>query len=262
MKKFFQEIVKAINDFKFYKQIKDFEMAKGMKYIFLLVLLMSLLLTIRYIYDLGRGLDIAIDWARQNLPVIEIQNGVVSADVRQPYKIIEEDFALIIDTTGEVTSLDEYQRGILLMKNRVIYKESDVKTETYDLLNIQTLRIDENFMKALRKNAVWIISPFMLIFLYIRFCLAKFFHIFIFSAISLITSSIVDIKLSYKQLFNIGIYAITPSVALGTILGILGIQPPFFGIIYSGLYIIYLIIAVLNCKEKPTAASAQGEASS
>ena len=251
MRTFFQEVMEAISDFKFYKRVKDFQTSRGMKYIFLLIFLITLILTIRYSFDISKGLGIAADWTKENLPIIEIQNGVVSVDAKQPYKIVEEDFALILDTTGEITSLDEYKSGILLTKNKVLYKENEVKTESYDLSNIESVRIDENFMKVLRKNLVWIIFPFMLLGIFIYFCIARFLQIFIFSLISLATSSIVNIKLSYKQLFNIGVYAITPSIILGALLAVFVIQLPLFWIIYAGLYIIYLIMAILNCKETP-----------
>lgn len=251
MKVFFQEITKSVTDFKFYKQAKDFQASKVMKYIFSLIFLITLILSVRYSFDISKGLGIAVDWTKENLPIIEIQNGVVSVDAKQPYKIVEEDFALILDTTGEIASLDEYKSGILLTKNKVLYKESEVKTETYDLSNIESVRIDENFMKALQKNLVWIIFPFMLLGVFIYFCIARFLQIFIFSLISLATSSIVNIKLSYKQLFNIGVYAITPSVILGALLAVFLIQLPLFWIIYAGGYIIYLIMAILNCKEAP-----------
>lgn len=250
MKTFFQEIGKSISNFKFYKEVKDFRMSKGMGYIFSLVLLITIALSIRYSYDFKRGLNIAIDWARQNLPTIQIQNGIVNVDVKQPYKVQAEDFAVIIDTTGEITSLDEYKRGILLMKDKIMYKESEVKTESYNLSGIQSFMLDENFLNKLKKNAVWVLFPFMVIILYIIFCIARFFQLLLFSIISVAVSSIAHIKLSYKQLFNIGIYAITPSTILGALLAIFGIQVPLFGIIYSGLYIIYLIIAILNCREK------------
>ena len=216
-----------------------------------LIFLITLILSVRYSFDISKGLGIAADWTKENLPIIEIQNGVVSVDAKQPYKIVEEDFALILDTTGEITSLDEYKSGILLTKNKVLYKENEVKTESYDLSNIESVRIDENFMKVLRKNLVWIIFPFMLLGIFIYFCIARFLQIFIFSLISLATSSIVNIKLSYKQLFNIGIYAITPGIILGALLAVFLIQLPFFWIIYAGLYIIYLVMAILNCKETP-----------
>ena len=251
MKTFFQEIAKAISNFKFYRQVKDFQISRGMKYIFLLIFLITLILAIRLTYDVKKGINIAADWAKLNLPIIEIEKGVVSIDVEQPYKIEEEGFALVIDTTGEIISLDDYKTGILLTKNKVLYKENEAKTETYDLSKIESLRIDEDFMNVLKRNIAWIIFPFMLIGIFIYFCIARFLQVFIFSLISLATSSIANIKLNYKQLINIGIYAITPSMILGALLVLLGIQLPLFGILYAGLYIIYLIMAVLNCKEVP-----------
>ncbi len=251
MKAFFQEIVLAISNFKFYKHVKDFQTSRGVKYILSLTFLITLALTMRYSYDIGKGLNIITDWAKSNLPVIEIQNGVVSADVAQPYKIEEEGFVLIIDTTGEINSLDDYERGMLLTENEVIYKESNVKTETYDLANIESLRIDENFMKILKKNIGWILFPIMLILMFLYFCIFRFIQIFIFSVISLATCSIANVKLNYKQLFNIGIYAITPSVILGGLMALFAIMLPFFWILYAGLYIVFLIMGILNCKEAP-----------
>ena len=251
MQAFFQEIANSIKDFKFYKEAKDFKLSRAMKYIFSLILLITIAVTLRYSYDFKKGLNLAVNWAEQNLPLIVIENGIAKTDVIQPFRVSEEDFTFIIDTTGGVTSLDEYERGILLMNDKVVYKESDIKTETYSLSNVQSLRIDETFIKALRKNALWILFPIMLVAAYIGFCIAKFFQILFFSMLSLATSSITGTKLSYKQIFNIGIYALTPSAVLGALLAILGIQLPFFGIIYCGLYIIYLIMAVRSCKEKP-----------
>ena len=250
MKAFFQDLGKAISNFKFYKEVKDFQLSRGMKYIFSLIFLITLALSIRYSYDFKRGLNIVLDWTKQNIPPITIQNGIVSVDVKQPYKVVTEDFALIIDTTGEITNLDGYKRGILLLKDKLMYKESDVKTESYSLSNIPLLKLDENFMNTLRRNIIWIVFPILFISCYSGFSLAKFLHIILFSLISVATSSIANIKLSYRQLFNIGIYTITPSAILGALLAIFGLQLPLFGIIYSGLYIIYLIVAILNCKEE------------
>ena len=158
---------------------------------------------------------------------------------------------MIIDTTGEINSLDDYERGMLLTESKAIYKENDIKTETYDLANIESLRIDENFMKILKKNIVWILFPIMLILMFLYFCIFRFLQIFIFSVISLATCSIANVKLNYKQLFNIGIYAITPSVILGALLALFAIVLPFFWILYIGLYIVFLIMGILNCKEMP-----------
>ncbi|MEA3305849.1 MAG: hypothetical protein U9R52_03440, partial [Candidatus Omnitrophota bacterium] len=56
---------------------------------------------------------------------------------------------------------------------------------------------------------------------------------------------------------SIGIYAITPSVLLGALFAVVSLPLPFFGIIYSGVYIIYLIMAVVNCKEEKSITDTQ-----
>jgi len=249
MKGFFQEIKNAVSDFNFYKVVKDFDISRSVKYIFSLILLITLVLTVRFSIDFRKGVNLAADWALVNLPPIQITNGVASVEAKQPYIIEEEGFGLVIDTTGEVMDLNAYERGILLMNDRLFYKESDVKTETYSLSDIDSLVIDENFINSIRKNAVWILFPIMLIGAAISASIAKFFQIFAFSLISIAASTMVKVKLTYKQLFNIGVFAITPSYILGGLLTLIGLQLPLFGIVYSGLYIAYLIMAVKTCRE-------------
>ncbi|MBN1872157.1 MAG: DUF1189 domain-containing protein, partial [Candidatus Omnitrophica bacterium] len=249
MKEFFEEIAKAVSDFKFYQKVKDFTLTKSAKYLLTLVLVITLLLSIRFSLDARKGLDIAVDWAQKNLPTINIQNGIVTVDIKQPYIVSSEDFTMVIDTTGEVASLDGYKRGILLMKDRMLYKESDVKSETYSLSGIESLRIDEAFLKSARKNIIWIIFPIMVLIMYLSFFVARVTQILVFSVISLIAVSMSHVKLEYKQLINIGTYAITPSTLLGAILAFLGLNLPHFWIIYSGLYLIFIVMAILNCRE-------------
>jgi hypothetical protein len=176
---------------------------------------------------------------KKNLPVIDIKDGVASVDVEQPYKITQEDFAMIIDTTGKTTSLDGYKKGILLMKDKVIYKDSEAKTEIYSIADVKALRIDENFMNAIRKNAVWIIFPFMLLGIYLYFIAARFLQILVFSLITIFASAVTKIQLTYKQIFNIGAYAITPSMLLGVIAALFMKVIPGVAWVYCGIYIIF-----------------------
>lgn len=253
MKEFFKEVKKSVVELSFYKDVKNFEISRSLKYFFSLIFLITLILTFRFSYDFRKGLNVAADWALKNLPPIEIQKGIASVTGAEPYKIVENGFTVIIDTTGAVTSLDDYGKGILLMKNKIMYKESELKTETYSLSNIESLRIDQNFINSMRRNAVWVLFPIMLIGGFISYSIAKFIQIFLLSLITIAISSIVNVKLAYKQIFNIGVYAITTSAILGVLRAASGLQIPLFGILYIGLYIIYLIMAVLGCKEQPKA---------
>lgn len=249
MREFFQEVIRAVSDFKVYRKIKDYKMMQSVKYLLSLVLVITVLLSIRFTLDARKGLNIAVEWARTNLPPIDIQNGIVNVDVKQPYSISTDEFTLIIDTTGEVTSLEGYERGILLMRDSMLYKESDMKTETYSLSSIDSLRIDERFLNSARKNLLWVIFPIMFFVMYISFLIARVSQVLLFSVISLIAVSMGQAKLEYRQVINIGVYAITPSTLLGALLGFFGLNLPHFWIIYSGLYIIFIVMAILNCKE-------------
>ena len=249
MRTFFEEIWRSISDFKFYKDVKSFSVGKSIKYILLFILLISLILTIRYSYGFGAGLNIAAEWMKKNLPVIEIQNGIASVDVEQPYKVSQDDMVVIIDTTGKTSSLDGYKRGVLLMKDKVLYKESDVKTEIYNLADVKNLKIDQNFMNTVKNNAVWIVFPFMFAGIYIYLAVARFLQIFLFSLVTIFAAAVTKTQLTYTQIFNIGAYAVTTSMILGGIAALFMRAIPGVGWVYCGVYIVYLITGVLNCKE-------------
>lgn len=249
MRTFFEEIWRAISDFKFYKDIKGFSVGKSVKYVLSFILLISLILAIRYSYGLGVGLNMAAEWMKKNLPVIEIQNGIVSVNVEQPYEVSQGDMVVVIDTTGKTSSLDGYKNGVLLMKDKVLYKENDAKTEIYNLKSVKNLRIDENFMNTVKNNAAWIFFPFIFVGIYIYLAIARFLQIFVFSLITIFASAVTKTQLAYTQIFNIGAYAITASMVLGGIAALFMRTIPGLGWAYCGVYIVYLVLGLLNSKE-------------
>lgn len=250
MKTFFEEIWRSISSFKFYKDVKSFSVGKSIKYVLLFILLISLVLTIRYSYGFAKGLNVAAEWMKKNLPVIEIQNGIASVDVEQPYKVLQDDMAVIIDTTGKTSSLDGYKRGVLLMKDKVLYKENGVKTEIYNLADVKNLKIDQNFMNMVKNNAAWIIFPFMFAGIYIYLAVARFLQIFLFSLVTIFTAAIAKTQLTYAQIFNIGAYAVTASMILGGIAALFMRAIPGIGWVYCAIYITYLVMGLLNCKPR------------
>jgi len=253
MKAFFNQIHRSANDFKFYNEVKNFSLSETLKYIFLLVLLVSFAVTVRYGFAAQRGMNILAYWANKNLPVINIQNGLATVDAQQPYKIAIEDGVLLLDTTGQTTSLDGYGKGMLLTKDKLLLKQNEAKTVVYSLSKVKSLRIDKNFFDMLKRYLPWAIAPFMLIGLYIYFCIARFLQIFLFSILAFLISALIKAEISYGKVFNICVFAITPSMLLGAMAAFLMKPIAFFGLIYSALYIIYLVIGIVNAKERPAA---------
>jgi hypothetical protein len=248
----FKEIVATVGDFKFYGQAKDFSVGKSIRYIFLFILIATLLLTVRYGHLINYGLTLAHRWSESNLPVIHIKNGVASAQVQQPRTIVVDDGVVIIDTTGVITSLDGYKQGVLLTKNELIFKKNAEETRTYSLKEIQDLTIDKHFLAKAKKMIIRIAIPLLLIGLYVYSCIARFLQILIGSVIALLIAAAMNLKLTYKQIFNVCSYAITASMLFGLFVALLSTHIPFSGWIYNGLYVIYLIAALYHCKTEKT----------
>jgi hypothetical protein len=244
----FKEIVAAIGDFKFYSQAKDFSVGKSVRYIFLFVLMVTLLLTVRYSHLINYGLTLAHTWSKRNLPVIHVKNGVASAEVQQPHTIVVEDGVVIIDTTGTITSLEGYKQGVLLTRNELIFKKNAEETRTYSLKEIRDLTIDRNFLNRAKKMIITAAIPIMLIGMYIYFCLARFLQILLGSVIALLIAGAMNIQLTYKQIFNVCAYAITASMLFGMLTALFLTRIPFSGWLYNGLFIIYLIVALKSIK--------------
>lgn len=249
MKAFLNDIRRSIADFTFYREVKGSPVSRAMKYLLGILLVITVLLSIRITADIHKGLGIAADWVGKNLPVITITDGIASIDRQEPFKLEEGGYVLIIDVTGVTTNIDSYEKGILLIKDKVIYKEGPAKTETYSLAGVKSLKIDADFMKALQKSMPLILSPFILVGVYIYFIIAKLLQVLIFSLVSLLVSSITRCELSYPQIFSIGIFALTPSMVIGAAIPLIGVTVPAFGILYSGIYVIMLIMAIMNCRE-------------
>lgn len=246
---FFHEIVRTVTSFDFYYEVKNFRISKSIIYIFTFLLFVTVILTAEYTYFINKGLTFAVKWSEKKLPVININKGIVSADVAQPYIMDIESFVMVIDTTGKITSLDDYKQGVLLTKDKLITKKNAQETRTYSLANIEKFTIDQPFLKKAKKMLLWIIAPIMLVGMYFYFCFTRLIQIMFFSLIALIISSALKAKLVYKQIFNICVYAITPSMLLGLLLAIFPTKIPFFILIYCGVYLIYMIGAINAAKE-------------
>ena len=90
--------------------------------------------------------------------------------------------------------------------------------------------------------------PLIVVFLFFYHFIVKFIHLLLFSIFSLIANRIVDARLEYSHLLNIGVFAITPPVALTVLARVLGIKIPLFWLIYIGVYCAFLIMAIKQCK--------------
>ncbi|MCX7918793.1 MAG: DUF1189 domain-containing protein [bacterium] len=246
----FNSIPQSCFNFKFYQEIAKQKVWKSILYLSLLLLIVALILTVYYGTKLQQVIYEGNKIAKQYLPEIRIVNGQAQVNVQQPYIVYkDETFIIMIDTTGQYTSIDTiYQGGMLLTQNSLIVKESELVSRIYELSQFPDMVINKQTIEQWTKIAIivlWIALPIGLYFYQI---VVKWLQIFIFSLFTLSLNNTMKTNLKYSQLVNIGIYALTAPVILDLIYVLVGRPNPLFIWLYIIVYAMYLFMAMKNLK--------------
>lgn len=242
---FFYSVVKSSTDFKFYKGIFKQAFGKTVRYLLFLTLFITIILGVRYSFGINKFLQEGFKWITENTPYIEINDGVVTADIEQPFEVVSADFAMIIDTTGEVNDIpDDYETGILLTKDKLIIKQNEVRSQSLDLSKINKFRLDKESLTKWRKIIIFVLLPLMIVMQFIFFFVSKVIQALIAGV------AVYLFKTNYKfsDILNVAVYALTPATLLSLFVSLVSPRPlPFFFLIYIGMYIAFVIGAFKQC---------------
>ncbi len=273
-----------------YKKIVSQPFGRSFRYLAIFLLLVSLVLSIKYTLVLRGGMEKADEWINaqaagmiaKNLPEeIKIKDGQVSTTAKEPF-VRYWDFggegkkgevAFIIDTTGRTRDLKDYRQGLLLTKNKLIFKNTKpggaVEIREQDLSKIKlfvlrrgdkdkgelavftsdqkTFPLTYKVIKRWRKKASRLL-PLMIVPLLIYYLIAKTIHLFFFSLASLIINDLTKAGLEYKKLLNIGAFALVPPTVLALLLMVAGEFISYLGILYILVYLICLAMGIVKSK--------------
>lgn len=260
----------------FYKEIIFPTSKQGFKFLALFLLFLALFLTFKSSYNLYkfsqeliRNSPVFFERLR-DLPEIKIEKGEV---ILPKEKFVKEwgSFSLTINREGEIPSyLEKSEKtNLVLLRKQAIWKTPQ-KTEIYDLsginyfnfrfnqanfpvveLNGKTLQLTTEGMKSFANCLVPLISPFLLIFTFFALFVGKSIQIFLFSLLSLIINKVKKLKLTYSNILNIGIFALIPALIFETIIKLINLKIPYFGLVYSIIYLVFLIPGLLKFRIKP-----------
>lgn len=268
----------------FYKEIALQSIRKSLKYLLLLVFLLALVLSTNYTILFKKVSAKAVKWINttlarelEGLPEIKIENGIVSSSIEPFIRTWENNaFAFIVDTSeGEgdpISLLGNYGSAIMFTKDKLIFKTTEkgkTKLEIHTLSNIKSLKIkfgnrEEGFLTLTFDGRVFHLTSekvnrwaklangltfFILLpgfFLY--HLITKLSQLFLFSLFSLIAKKFAKANLSYANLLNIGILALSPPVMLATLFQLTRLSFPPFWVLYCGIYVAFLLMAVLRCR--------------
>lgn len=227
---------------------------KGVNFLYLLLLLAVCL--VPTMISLHRGVSDFINNEAPALvnqvPKITITDGLVSIKEAQPYYIKDPDSneaLAIIDTTGQIDSIEDMNAFCLLTSDKIIIKQSKFETRTYDLSNIKAFAVDSEritgWLHVGGKFLAIIAYPFALL----GSLVYRVVQALIYAAIGLLFASVCKTTLPYTALIRLAVVAMTPCIIVGTILGLIDVSIPAW--LYLVVALAYLFFAIKSISGIP-----------
>jgi len=221
-------------------------------YLFLLLAIC----TIPKMFILHKGLFNFIDNEAsaliEQVPTITIENGQVHIDEPQPYYIKDadgNDILAIIDTTGEIQSLQDTEAFALLTKTKLIHRQSKLEYRTYDLSQVKEFVLDKEritgWLNIIKKLLIPALFPCILLGSYIF----RIIQALIYATIGLIFAALCNTKLSYSALLRLAIVAVTPCIIFRIIFECASVELPMAGLWFFLAAMGFLFFGVKACSQ-------------
>ena len=208
-----------------------------------------------FIYEIDAGLreyeENELPAVIADFPSIRIVNGQAIVDGPQPYVISDPKSGeplIILDTTGEITSLRDTDAKVLLTKDE-LFVEDDNQTRVIELSGIDGLELDRSSLESL----FGLLSPWLALVLY-PFVVAgaygfRLLAALFYALIGLAVAKGVGAELDFAALFRIAAIAMTPVYLLNTVLSLLEVQVPAELLLSMALVIGYVVFGVWSAKQ-------------
>lgn len=269
---FFSRIKKAVIKFDDYEFFINEKAKEAIFYVLKLVLIISIIVSIAVTYKVVNQIESIYNNILNNIPDFEFSEASLTSTQTLEKVNNDEDFYFLIDTneiseeakTEYKNKLDEHIMGIVLLKDKVIYKingisdmpyEDAIKSYGFDKSNVSFNKgqaekyINENVKGFNLYSGIFTVmfTSFFLVTI-----ISVISDVILLTILAMITSRIAKLKLSFTSSMIVGIYSITlPLILLGlydiaSTLTTFNIE--FFDIIYRAIGYIYVIAAILIMK--------------
>ncbi|MFA6384970.1 MAG: DUF1189 family protein [Candidatus Omnitrophota bacterium] len=262
-------------DPRFYPKISKQSIGRSIGFLALFVLIVAACVSARYTSVVLSGFTAAKKWVHGNIaaiaseyPAVTVEKGVIVDPKESFIKEYDKRFAVIIEPDPDKARaiMDRYPNLALLTQKLLIIKQAkdssgaeEIKTYPMEKTSFSITPGESGFKLLYERRQFdltsrtisrWLdiaglfVFPVLLVICFAAYCFAKPAHVFIFSLASLIIAAIMKIKLSYKEMWNIGAYALVPSTCAAVLLDVSGFRVPFFWLLYCAIYIAYLYLGM------------------
>ena len=200
-------------------------------YLLVLLALCSVVKTVKIHYALSDFLTNHAPAFISQFPVVTFSNGKASTDQDEPYFIkdpISGEDIIIIDTTGQISSLNDTRAVMLLTETNLIIKKNDRETQVFALSEIEDFRFDQEavygWVRIVQKWLAVVFFPFLVLGSFVY----RLVQVLIYGVVGILFANILKTDVDFQSLLGITIMAITPVVILDTFMGPPGISTVFW----------------------------------
>ncbi|MBR3163666.1 MAG: DUF1189 domain-containing protein [Clostridia bacterium] len=268
---FFKKIVYSITKFEKYPEMSAEGTASAFKYLALLMLVFSIIVSSGLVIELQKTIKSGVDYLQNQLPDVNYTDGQLNVDSSEVIKIdsqIPSIDQIIIDTNTDseeqlveyINSIPQDNTGIVLLKNKAVIKAIDtnqvVEYSYKDIL--ENININKDALS--KQDIINYLSEGGAISIYVIFFILMILYVFSVYLISVLVDTLLitvlgiftvwftKLKLKLSAIYNMSIYALTLSIILNALYlvinSITGFEMRYFQIMYISIAYVYMVAAI------------------
>lgn len=265
---FFKKIWLSITKFERYPEMATEGVGKALSYLFKLMLIFAIIISGCMIYNFHTNLQQGIKILDENVNEINYKAGTLEIKPvnEEAMKVETEIGTLIVDTNlVEDETIREYEKsikkndlGIIWLNNKVVLYADGVEEAYYYGDILEKLEITEfnksDLINYFTNNNTLYLGYFivMLITTFILHFVTTLLDVLVLSVFGLLTSYMTGIKIRYRAIFNMSVYALTISIILKLTYVLVGMFSDFtikyFDFMYTAIGYICLVASIFMIK--------------
>lgn len=264
---FFKKVWYSITKFERYPEMATEGVGSAFAYLAKLMLIFSAILVIGMIYNLNQTPQQGMKYVDENFEEINYKDGILQVKPvnDKVSKTESERGTMIIDTETEDSQvIQEYEKdirsakiGIVWLKNKVIIYNDGVEEGYYYNDTLSQFNISEfqksDIMDLVSNNNIYIIYGLVgVLVTFAMYFIVTLIDILVLSAFGLITMYLTKIRIRYRAIFNMSVYALTLSVILKLLYVFLNMfiefEIKYFDFMYSAIGYVCLVAAIFMIK--------------
>ncbi|HMK43820.1 MAG TPA: DUF1189 family protein [Dissulfurispiraceae bacterium] len=188
----------------------------------------------------------------KQLPTLTISKGRLSLPENRPYFINDPESGqtvAVIDTSGQIPTLDQTQARILVTSTQLIMKTS-AEPLVLQLSQLEDAVLDHQKIFALLDFlSDWLAILFYPIALIMNF-LYRLAQLLIFSLLAVSCARLMKLALGFKAIMRLTAIALTPMIVMNTLASFFGLGMPFEWALYISLAAGYILFGVRAVQEE------------